>query len=143
MPTYLYCVRSDRPEVPDGLVGIDDAPVRSIDAASLVAWVSDTDSASVAVTVERVKAHDSVCSAALSVGETPLPVRFGQSFANDDGAKKAIGARQVPLESRLARVSGCVELRVVIRHVADTARAAQGPGGPADCYPVEARHMGR
>ena len=125
MSTYLYCVRSDRPEVPIGLVGIDDAPVRWIDAASLVAWVSDTESASVAVTVERVKAHDAVCSAALSVGETPLPVRFGQSFANDDGAREAIGARQVPLESRLARVSGCVELRVVIRHVADPSRAAQ------------------
>ena len=57
-----------------------------------------------------------------------MPVRFGQSFANDDGAKKAIGARQVPLESRLARVSGCVELRVVIKHVAAPARAAHGPG---------------
>src|SRR5215216_4008610 len=127
MPTYLYCVRSDRPEVPIGLVGIDDAPVRSIDADTLVAWVSDAESASIAVTVERVKAHDAVCSAALSVGDTPLPIRFGQSFANDDGAREAIGARRVPLASRLARVSGCVELRVVIRHVADPSQAAQHP----------------
>ena len=125
MPTYLYCVRSDRPEVPIGLVGIDDAPVRSIDAASLVAWVSDTESASIDVTVERLKAHDAVCSAALSVGETPLPIRFGQSFANDDRAREAIGARRVPLESRLARVTGCVELRVVIRHIGDPSPAAQ------------------
>jgi len=125
MRTYLYCVRSDRPEVPIGLVGIDDAPVRSIDAASLVAWVSDSESTSIDVTVERVKAHDAVCSAALSVGETPLPIRFGQSFANDDRAREAIGARRVPLESRLARVTGCVELRVVIRHVGDPPPAAQ------------------
>ena len=127
MPTYLYCVRSDRPEVPLGLVGLDDAPVRSIDAASLVAWVSDTESASISVTVERVKAHDAVCSAALSVGDTPLPIRFGQSFANDDRVGEAIGARRLPLESRLARVSGCVELRVVIRHAAEPSAAAQRP----------------
>ena len=31
-------------------------------------------------TVERLRAHDDVCAAALAVGDTPLPIRFGQTF---------------------------------------------------------------
>jgi hypothetical protein len=83
MATYLYCVRSDAPEVPPGLVGIDDASVRSMEAGSLVAWISSATDTSIDATVDRVKAHDAVCAAALAVGETPLPIRFGQAFADE------------------------------------------------------------
>ena len=114
MATYLYCVRSDDPEVPAGLVGIDGASVRSIGAGRLVAWISDAVATSIDVTVDRVKAHDAVCAAALGVGETPLPIRFGQAFADDAAAEEAIAARSASLESRLTRVSGCVELRLVV-----------------------------
>ena len=115
MPTYLYCVRSDAGEVPRGLAGIDGALVRSIQAATLFAWVSDARGPSVDVTVERVRAHDAVCAAALCVGDTPLPIRFGQSFSDDRVAAQAIITRHDALQSRLARVSGCVELRFVVR----------------------------
>jgi len=54
---------------------VDGGVVRTIEAAGLVAWVSDV-SEKVSATVDRVKAHDAVCGAALAVGETPLPVRF-------------------------------------------------------------------
>ena len=114
MATYLYCVRSDAPEVPPGLVGIDDASVRSMEAGSLVAWISSATETSIDATVDRVKAHDAVCAAALAVGETPLPIRFGQAFADDAAAAAAITARSASLESRLARIAGCVELRLVV-----------------------------
>ena len=97
-----------------GLVGIDGASVRSIGAGSLVAWISDAAGTSIDVTIERVKAHDAVCAAALAAGETPLPIRFGQAFADDAAAEEAIAARAASLESRLERVAGCVELRLVI-----------------------------
>src|SRR5688500_14503606 len=106
MPTYLYCVRGDYAEVPGGLVGIDGAPVRSIDASSLIGWVSDARETPVTVTVDRVKEHDAVCAAALGVGDTPLPIRFGQTFANDEAAAEAIVVRRATLQSRLARVTG-------------------------------------
>ena len=114
MATYLYCVRSDRGDVPPGLRGIDGAWVRAIDAEDLVAWVSDAAETSVEVAVERVRAHDAVCAAALTQGETPLPIRFGQSFTDDAAAVSAIDARRESLRTRLDRVAGCVELRVVV-----------------------------
>jgi len=114
--------------VPAGLAGIDGAPVRSIDVARLVAWVSGAESTSVDVTVDRVKAHDGVCAAALGVGETPLPIRFGQVFTDDDAASEAIATRRSPLETRLARVAGCVELRMIVTR--GRAEEAGGIGDP-------------
>ena len=113
MATYLYCVRSDGTEPPAGLVGVDAAPVRAIESSGLTAWVSDFDGAIVA-NVDRLRAHDAVCAAAMTAGETPVPVRFGQTFADDAGAASAIASREVTLRARLARVAGCVELRIVV-----------------------------
>lgn len=113
MPTYLYCLRSDPVQPPDGLAGVDGSAVRALEGRNLVAWVSDvTDK--ISPTVERVKAHDAVCAAALDSGETPLPIRFGQSFPDDAGMIAAIASHEVTLRDRLTRVAGCVELRVVV-----------------------------
>ena len=113
MPTYLYCLRSEMVEPPDGLAGVDGSAVRVVEGVSLVAWVSDV-AEKVTATVERVKAHDAVCAAALDSGETPLPVRFGQSFPDDPALMSAITSRESALRDRLARVTGCVEMRVVV-----------------------------
>ena len=139
MATYLYCVRADGAEPPDGVIGIDGSPVRSLDAATLVAWVSDVTDSPVHVTLDRVRAHDGVCAAALAVGGTPLPIRFGQSFADDAALVRGIASREATLRERLERVAGCVELRVVITRgrspdgteettVADSDTEQEGPG---------------
>jgi hypothetical protein len=117
MGTYLYCIHADPVGVPASLVGIDGASVRAVDASSLEAWVSDVREVPVTVSVDRMRAHDAVCAAALDSPETPLPVRFGQAFATDEAARAAIAAKVAQLSSRLRRVSGCVELRVVVRPV--------------------------
>lgn len=115
MATYLYCIHADPVGVPTALVGIDGAAVRAVDASSLEAWVSDVREVPVTVSVERMRAHDAVCAAALESNETPLPIRFGQAFASDEDARAAISAKATQLANRLRRVSGCVELRVVVR----------------------------
>ena len=128
MPTYLYCLRSDAVEPPDGLTGVDGASVRVLESSSLVAWVSDVRE-KISPTVERVKSHDAVCAAALDSGETPLPIRFGQSFPDDAAAISAIAAREPVLRDRLERIAGCVEIRVVVTEGRDaevTERAAEG-----------------
>jgi hypothetical protein len=110
---YLYCIRADGAE-PPGIFGIDGSRVRSVEASDLFAWVSDVGDGAVDVTVDRLKAHDSVCAAALAMGDTPLPIRFGQSFADDAALVRGIADREATLRERLERVAGCVELRVVI-----------------------------
>ena len=113
MRTYLYCLRTDRADPPDGLTGVDDAMVHAVHAAGLIAWVSDV-ADGIKPTVDRVRAHDAVCAAALAGGETPLPIRFGQTFPDDAAVVVELAARAAVLRPRLARIAGCVELRVVM-----------------------------
>ena len=113
MPTYLYCLRSDAADPSAGLTGVDGAVVRAVRASGLIAWVSDV-ADGITPTVDRVKAHDAVCAAALCAGETPLPVRFGQTFPDDASAMSDLAARESVLQPRLARIAGCVELRLVM-----------------------------
>jgi hypothetical protein len=120
MAAYLYCIRNDPRGVPPGLIGIDGATVRSVDAGGLSAWVSDVSESPPAVTVERLRAHDGVCMAALDGGDTPLPIRFGQTFPDDRAAADAVAQRGPALRERLARVAGCVELRVIVSRGRDS-----------------------
>lgn len=113
MPTYLYCLRSDQTDPPDGLTGVDGSLVHVVHGSGLTAWVSDV-ADTVSPTVDRVKAHDAVCAAALSAGETPLPIRFGQTFPDDVSVVSELAARESLLRPRLARIAGCVELRLVM-----------------------------
>jgi hypothetical protein len=160
MPTYLYCLRSDRVAPTNGLAGVDGSAVRAIDAAGLTAWVSDIGE-KVSATVDRMKAHDGVCAAALDSGETPLPVRFGQIFSDDSAAISAVASREAALRARLARIAGCVEIRVVVTHgrqsaasgamsdAGDPAAAMTGPsafepsGGPGTAFLKRRAREGR
>jgi hypothetical protein len=139
VPTYLYCVRADAAEPPHGVIGIDGSPVRAVDASALVVWVSDVADGAVDATVDRLKAHDGVCAAALAVGETPLPIRFGQSFPDDAALVRGVTQRETTLRERLERVAGCVELRVVVTrgrdadvheatHIDESETEPEGPG---------------
>lgn len=130
MPTYLYCIRSEPVGPAPGLTGIDGGIVRAMDVRGLRAWVSDVDG-SIVPTVDRVKAHDAVCASALEAGDTPVPIRFGQTFADDAAAADAIIARERSLRSRLERVDGCVEMRVIVsrgRASHDEEETLVGPG---------------
>ena len=132
MPTYLYCVRSDATEPPEGLRGVDGSRIRALDSPHLVAWVSDV-AEKIGATVERVKAHDAVCAAALESGETPLPIRFGQIFPDDGAMVSAITSRAPLLRDRLARVAGCVEIRVIVTQGRESAvTGSTVEGGASD-----------
>jgi hypothetical protein len=84
------------------------------------AWVSDVASPSLAATVDRIRAHDNVVAVALGTGSTPLPARFGQTFASDDECIAALSAKQVTMSAGLARVAGMVEMTVILRVALDT-----------------------
>jgi hypothetical protein len=115
MPTYLYCVLtrgdSDDPSAA-GLFGIADAPVRVLAAGTLEAWVSTVTTGAPAATVEAVQQHDSVVGAALASGRTPLPARFGQTWASDAVCASSVAERAAELDPLLRRVAGLVEMTV-------------------------------
>jgi hypothetical protein len=100
-------------EVPADLAGIDGEPVRSIDAGSLAAWVSDVN-AMASISIDGVRAHDSVVEAALETGATPVPARYGQRFDNDDACRAALAIRATPIEALLANVAGQVEMTLIL-----------------------------
>ena len=151
MPTYLYCVRSDPVLPAEWLVGIDGGRVRGLEVDDVLAWVSDIQSMPVEANIARLSAHDAVCAAALESGDTPLPVRFGQAFADDRAAASGIGARKTELQARMARVSGCVEVRVVItrgkteEEPPSTVRDAEAdePDGPGTAFLKRLARAGR
>lgn len=115
MPTYLYCllIPAAEPEpAPVTAQGIGGGEVRVLPAASLEVWVSSVTTPSPAATVEAVRQHDAVVSAALATGRTPLPARFGQVWPSDDACVAAVARRHRELEPLLQRVAGFVEMTV-------------------------------
>jgi hypothetical protein len=111
-PTYLYCLTTPTaPDPPAGTAGLDGGEVRRLGDA----WVSDVSSRSVQATVERIRAHDAVVTAALGTGSTPVPARFGQTFADDNECVAAISAKKETMSAGLARVAGMVEMTVLLR----------------------------
>jgi hypothetical protein len=141
MPTYLYCLGSSDGPVFADLRGIDGATVRALAARSDVwgvAWVSDLAVAPIEPTLERLRAHEAVCTAALERGETSLPMRFGQLFADDAACVSGLERNAASLARRLARVAGCVEFRIVVgapeAPVADGSLAPTSPSGAGRAY---------
>jgi hypothetical protein len=115
MPTYLYCVLTrDQPteSTVATLRGIADADVRVLAVGGLEAWVSTVGSSTPVASVDCVKQHDRVVSAALATGRTPLPARFGQTWASDAECSTSIADRARELTLRLRRVAGLVEMTV-------------------------------
>jgi hypothetical protein len=108
---YLYCLLRATAEPPEGLAGVDDAPVRAIDVGGLVAWVSDVGTPTVEASPARARSHDHVVRRALE-RETPLPARFGQIVANAAALADLVGSRRAALESALGMVAGSVEMTV-------------------------------
>ncbi len=114
-PTYLYCiVAPSAPGPSPATIGLDGGAVRRLGPA----WVSEVPARPVRATVERIRAHDAVVAAALETGSTPLPARFGQVFASDDECEQAISAKLGELSAALARVSGMVEMTLLLRAAA-------------------------
>jgi hypothetical protein len=112
MPTYVYCLLTPTDDAPpDDLRGVDGAPVRVVRAGSVDAWVSEIVSRSPAPSVEGARMHDAVVRQALG-RQTPLPARFGQTFASDAELIASVRRREETFVCALERVRGAVEMTV-------------------------------
>jgi len=115
MSTHLYCVLPGEipSSVPSGLTGVEGGSVRALPVDHIVAWVSDVER-DFPVSIDGVRAHDTVVEAALETGSTPVPARFGQRFVNDDACAAALVSRGPSVESLLASMQGLVEMTIIV-----------------------------
>lgn len=115
MTTHLYCVlpHVQRAALPAGLSGVAGARVRALNVDGVVAWVSDV-ARDIAVSIDGVKAHDAVVEAALDTGSTPIPMRFGQRFADDIACRDALHRQASSVESLLSNMQGLVEMTLIL-----------------------------
>jgi hypothetical protein len=125
---YLYCLLRAARKPPAHLLGIDGAPVRTIDLGGFGAWVSDFSEATVAPSPDRARSHDRVVRAVLDE-ETPLPARFGQVVATEADLTQVVSSRRIAFESALQMVAGTVEMtvRVLLPSSAEAVETDQGP----------------
>ena len=79
MPLHLYCIVPAAHPVPEGCTGIDSQRPFVLEAGGgLAVWASEHD-AQVTASVDAVRSHNDVVSAAMDRRVTPVPLRFGQS----------------------------------------------------------------
>jgi hypothetical protein len=108
--------------VPNGLSGIEGAPIRALLVRGLEAWVSDvqpprtlpTQGAKEQQLISGVKAHDAVVETALDMGATPVPARFGQRFDDDDACRVALEQRVEPVSRVLTALQGLIEMTLLV-----------------------------
>lgn len=135
MAIYLYCLTDPGCAPAADLRGLGGAPVRVVPlagSARSAAWVSDLPGELGPVTPELARIHDRVVRAALS-RETPLPARFGQSFAGEEALRRALEARAEAIVHALERVRGGVEMtvRVLLSEPGSAAREGDTTGDAA------------
>lgn len=109
---YAYCLRRAGDLPPSGaLRGVAGAAVSLLEHAELGAWVSRVDAPPVAESALRD--HDRVVRSALR-SATPLPLRFGASFADEAGLRALLDDRREEFLASLARVAGHVEMGLAV-----------------------------
>ena len=133
MATYLYGLvlgRNAR-RVPAGIVGIDASEVRVVDARAeegdegefqLSALVSTLEQLPARASLDAGRAHDSVLQAVVDGGSTVVAVRFGQSFASDDEARRHVVERSERTTRVLETYDGCVEMRLLLARTPETSK---------------------
>lgn len=112
MLAWAYCVvpRDHRP--PEGLTGIDGAPVRMLAARGLGLWASPL-SVPPEASIERVCAHHDVVAAAGTGTFTPLPLRFGQC-ARPSELRRRLMENAREWRARMEELAGTVEFALVL-----------------------------
>jgi hypothetical protein len=105
---HAYCIMPAG--VSPAIAGIDNAQVRAIDHAGIAMWVSEH-SAAPPATIESIKTHNEVVTAAMSTA-TPVPLRFGQSLHDDADAEKALRTSHEKWAALLEKFEGAVEFGI-------------------------------
>lgn len=115
MPLHLYCIVPAAHPVPEGCTGIDSLRPFVLEAGGgLAVWATEHD-APVTASVDAVRTHNDVVSAAMDRRVTPVPLRFGQSAPDRIAAIDRVTEDAAKWLDLLARFAGRAEygLRVM------------------------------
>jgi hypothetical protein len=123
MGVHLYCVVPAGVDPPDGTRGIDGADVTFGDAGPVGCWLSRHASRP-APTAETIRVHNEVVKAGMTGDVTPVPLRFGQWFADAATAVTEVRGDVERWRSLLERFAGFVEYGVRVRRVAQAPAAS-------------------
>ena len=118
MTLHLYCIVPGAHAVPEHCTGIDSqAPFVLEAGAGLAIWATEH-AAPVAASVDAVRVHNDVVTAAMDRNVTPVPLRFGQSAPDRKAAIERVTGDAAKWLDLLERFAGRAEYGVrVVRDV--------------------------
>lgn len=124
---YLYCIAPARHGPPDDLRGLDDAAVLGRESGEMTLWVTRT-AERPAPSLDRVRRHNRVVAASVTETTTPLPMRFGQWFADARRLEASLDGERASHRRALEEVAGALEfgVRLLAPSRERTAPAASG-----------------
>jgi hypothetical protein len=129
MPLHLYCILPAGHAVPDDCAGIERRRPLAVNAGSHDIWATEHDRA-IAPSVDVIRTHNVVVSAAMDRRVTPVPLRFGQSARDREAAVRHVSEEAKRWLGLLTRFAGRAEYG--IRAVRDVPPAEQ------DVHPARA-----
>jgi hypothetical protein len=127
-----YCIVPAWRAPPPGLAGVDDAAVISVPAGDdLACWASVITDRPAAAT-DALRRHNAVVAAAMDRDVSPVPLRFGQTFADAAAAGGAIARDAARWSDLLQRFAGRAEYGVRVSAALDGADAGSGAAPAGD-----------
>jgi hypothetical protein len=135
-----YCIVPAGHPLPAGLEGVGNAPVDTVGATDgLDIWLSPIDRRPDS-TADAARTHHHVVAAAMDRRTTPVPLRFGQLFADEAAAAAAVARHAARWAGLLQQFAGKAEYGVRIS-LTGPAQAGEVEGAARDVRPA-ARHSG-
>lgn len=138
MTFVAYCIVPAGVTPPPGLEGVGGATVRPLPAGDVCCWASRLETVPTPGPA-LARTHNAVIMAAMDRDVTPVPIRFGQSFADEDALVAAVARRSTEWQAQLRRFAGHAEFGVRISPTADaTSVSAGGHADAADATAADA-----
>jgi len=123
----VYAFVHEAARVPE-IAGVDGAPIEQ-HGRGVSAVVSRHERAAAGDPRHEAVAHGLVVEALASVNDAVLPVRFGETFADNQALDAILRDRDDEIRATLARVCGCVELGVRVAGAVPQRAAAAAESG--------------
>ena len=127
MYRYLYCITRTLHKPLMNVVGIENAPVRTVQYEGIAAVVSAVTMAKIPVSNENALCHAAVIET-VRKEQTVLPMRFSSVFQDDTGVIEFLKNRYAVFVSDLERLHDTLEMgiRILSPSVRGTGGGIQG-----------------